>query len=536
MAMNDVLLSPSFLPIRPAPFNKHTSSPTSISDPRAVKDITQWLQGTEDLTKNVGSNQKPAYEGQVPLETVSDNILWEIFLEALSSLERVYFVIDLLHEVPALLLHHLANRLKSLAKFRPREVKLLLIGQLKDRLKGFLDAVAPFMIRIDLKNRTLGSLEERASATVEKTYKLFRSVICGKDLDSYSPNLGGQATGSLGHVSLLAKLSHGAIRPGSDTTRLNGMEIARMQLVRFLLERGLEASSNTRLPIHHLFAYVNWGVACLEVFFEYTHNPDFNFNKRDSYGMTVFHSACDMVVMDVTYILPVNAHLRPVEIWYRATGLFLKMLAYGADGHMCEDHILAFLSQSFAKSLATAKDSSASQWLCLQPEHRSGTITEKKETTDMYLSRVLTLWRRFISLGGSINARDRKGNPPLFSYLASSGPRLPSQFRQGNGKRICYHLEYFDIFFKAYGADLTLRNNTGQTALHIVAGRTGQEEVDRQEEYDVALFSFLLHRGLDPLVKDIDGKTSIDVAKKLGKNGIIRLVEGVCKEDVESVD
>ncbi|KAI1636036.1 ankyrin repeat-containing domain protein [Biscogniauxia mediterranea] len=226
---------------------------------------------------------------------------------------------------------------------------------------------------------------------------------------------------------------------------------------------------------------------------------------------------------------------------------------------MCEDHILTFLSRPLAKPLATAKDRSganpfqyalrnlrsrccelllrlgagalerdlngttamhhiASQWLCFQPEIP-----------------ILVLWRRFISLGGSINVRDTRENLPLFAYLASSGPRLRSGMRREDGHSRCCHLEYFDVFFDAYGAELTLQNNIGQTALHIVAERAGREEIERQPEYDAAMFSFLIDGGLDPLAKDIDGKTSVDVARKLGKDEIVRLVEGAY-EDVVSLD
>ncbi|KAI1489226.1 hypothetical protein F5X96DRAFT_684156 [Biscogniauxia mediterranea] len=164
-------------------------------------------------------------------------------------------------------------------------------------------------------------------------------------------------------------------------------------------------------------------------------------------------------------------------------------------------------------------------------------MTEAKNISDTYLPRILVLWRRFISLGGSIKVRDMRGNPPLFAYLASSGPRLRSGMHREDGHSRCCHLEYFDVFFDAYAADLTLQNNTGQTALRIVAERAGREEIERQPEYnDAAMFSFLMDRGLDTLAKDIDGRTSVvDVARKLGKDDIVRLVEGVY-EDVVSLD
>ncbi|KAI5922948.1 ankyrin repeat-containing domain protein [Camillea tinctor] len=527
---------------------------------------------------------------RLPLDNITDNVLWGILLESLSSLKRVYFFVDSVPDMPESLLSCITSRLGSLVTLSPQKVKIILFRQPKDQLEDFLESMTPFITQVDIKNRILGSIEPRARTIAEKTYKILRTLVYEDGKGMTSSNSGSRVTGPLGQFSLPTKLSVDLSQPNPSVFQFSRMELIRSQLIRFIIDKNI--GTPDALPkmslLHQLFGYVKCSVACLEVFFEYRNHPDIDFNRRDYTGMTVFHAACAMVVLDVAYIIPGNQHRTPFETWHRATGLFLRMLDYGADGRttdlrkrnalhilldnqsMCEDHILAFLNRPLARPLVMAKDRSgatplqyalqnlrprcceellrlgadilepdsdgatalhrlASQWLCFQPEYRSGTIVEPQSVSSTYLPRILVLWRRFLSRGGSINVRDMGGNPPLFAYLASSGPRLRSGMHQesGHNSNKCCHIEYFDVFFDAYDVDLTLRNNKGQTAMHIVAERAFQEDIEHQSEYDAALFSFLMDRGLDPLAEDICGKTSIDLARSLGKDEIVHLVEGV---------
>lgn len=121
-----------------------------------------------------------------------------------------------------------------------------------------------------------------------------------------------------------------------------------------------------------------------------------------------------------------------------------------------------------------------------------------------YFEECLSLWNQTISLGVDINSRDSNGVSPLFVYLDKCNT---ADF-----------LESYELLLST--ADLQIRNNDGETALHIISKRDGGDG-----EIHIKLFEYMVARGLDPLAEDNRGRTSLDVAAACGKEGILDLFQ-----------
>jgi ankyrin repeat protein len=120
-----------------------------------------------------------------------------------------------------------------------------------------------------------------------------------------------------------------------------------------------------------------------------------------------------------------------------------------------------------------------------------------------YYAQCLSLWRKFLALGGNINARDNDGSPPLFWYLSKCDQK---DFEKS-----------YEELLGGVDMDVQARNRDGETALHVIARRERGGEVDR------GLFEFMVGKGLDPLVEDGRGRSSLDVAAACGKKEILDL-------------
>jgi hypothetical protein len=140
-----------------------------------------------------------------------------------------------------------------------------------------------------------------------------------------------------------------------------------------------------------------------------------------------------------------------------------------------------------------------------------------------------------------VNAQDRLGCPPLFSYLRWADPEAdkgdtrpaeaplvreadfmsdgtsggedgvspPTQFEEGK------NLAWFDASLGA--VDLRATDNTGATALHVVASLPGRVGAGKT-------FGLLVEKGgLDPLTEDHLGRSSLDVAAETGKEEVLEL-------------
>lgn len=145
------------------------------------------------------------------------------------------------------------------------------------------------------------------------------------------------------------------------------------------------------------------------------------------------------------------------------------------------------------------------------------------------------LWNRCLDTGMDINALDGtlQGNPPLFHYLAHHANTVkhpqrwlpPDDFKSD----LKCHVANFDDFLAT--ADLQVKNKLGDGALHIVAwnetGLGGYEprwSVKRPQKHDAEVMRFLVtEKGLDPLLEDAKGRSSLDLAAHLQREAILDL-------------
>lgn len=148
--------------------------------------------------------------------------------------------------------------------------------------------------------------------------------------------------------------------------------------------------------------------------------------------------------------------------------------------------------------------------------------THTAETTPDHFLKSLQLWHRFIDAGLAVDSPDKAGDPPLFHYLRRSEPFVNPRARKAGETAITRPspvpgsrpkpIVHFEELFG--NADLKARNARGETALHIVANYPPRL-------HDVAMFKFLVDKGLDPLAEDNIGRSSLDVASETAKNGIL---------------
>lgn len=109
------------------------------------------------------------------------------------------------------------------------------------------------------------------------------------------------------------------------------------------------------------------------------------------------------------------------------------------------------------------------------------------------------LFKRFVELGLDVNARNKAGQRPVF-FLHSVGFAFTAQSEV---------LEMLDEM----GVDWLVTDDKGRTVLHGVA-----------EECEDA-FKGIMDRGVDPLLEDTDGRTSLDMATAYGNVGVMRLFD-----------
>jgi hypothetical protein len=156
-----------------------------------------------------------------------------------------------------------------------------------------------------------------------------------------------------------------------------------------------------------------------------------------------------------------------------------------------------------------------------------------------FLASCKKLWRQCLDVEGlNINAPDAtpQGNPPLLHYLSHHADCVhhPSRYTSSvdfKFETTC-HVDNFDDFFgDESGADLRIKNNIGDGALHIVAwnetgldGETLYFSQRRSESHDANVMRFLVtKKGLDPLVEDAKGRSSLDLAAQLRREKILEV-------------
>lgn len=146
-----------------------------------------------------------------------------------------------------------------------------------------------------------------------------------------------------------------------------------------------------------------------------------------------------------------------------------------------------------------------------------------------YKSRI----EQFQGLGVNINARNKKGDSPVFKYIAHGSLRglyWGISVREEDEKLDdIHHLR----FFKEAGADFFVLNNVGSSLLHVLAGRIlcpsgiarSEEAMAKPIENIVSWFKFLTEMGLDPMLEDAQQRTCLDLAAACGNEHILKLFQ-----------
>ena len=125
-----------------------------------------------------------------------------------------------------------------------------------------------------------------------------------------------------------------------------------------------------------------------------------------------------------------------------------------------------------------------------------------------------THFKKFLSLGISIEARNSSGETPLFVYMAHS----------------TQYLKRLSMFTNA-ASNLFTKNDKGQNLLHVIAGKEitrdrfwGRWEEEKRDP-EVEIFSHLMEEGLDAASEDDEQRTRLDLAVAAGNQQILGLFE-----------
>lgn len=145
--------------------------------------------------------------------------------------------------------------------------------------------------------------------------------------------------------------------------------------------------------------------------------------------------------------------------------------------------------------------------------------------------KVRDLFAKLLEGGLDINSRNKRGETPVFNLnkLLSHSGGMPSDRIRAS--------EALSILERA-GADLSVRDYSGRTLLHIAAKETQEPlkncrferlwyvDPDREPiEPSIARFEALLSRGLDPFAEDEGKRTALDVGAAYGKDSVLELFD-----------
>ena len=357
----------------------------------------------------------------------------------------------------------------------------------------------------------------------------------------------------------------------SSGTDLNYNTADSVPLIKLLIERGAHVNAplnNQETLIHYIFEHGEYESVCA---FLDCHDK-IDFNVRDQRGRNVLLAACNWTGIAPGYQTKSDLAKEQFPI-LRLLDHGTDVLAVSNDGrnalhHLLDnpdieqDTILEFLNREpeACRTLMKQRDrdgflpfDSAVRLLrpevCLKLVSMGANLLDTDPTGTTVLHHIvrqylrvrhpsrkafafqnyssehyescLKLWNTFLDLGGSINARDSTGSPPLFAYLSSP----PSDMLQPP-LDFCCHLENFSRLFDREDLDVNIRNNEGESALHIIAKR--EKSHYAVESHDARLFDFFVKglkgsNGLDPLARDIHGRTALDIAAAIGKTDILEL-------------
>ncbi|KAJ5719638.1 hypothetical protein N7493_007216 [Penicillium malachiteum] len=140
------------------------------------------------------------------------------------------------------------------------------------------------------------------------------------------------------------------------------------------------------------------------------------------------------------------------------------------------------------------------------------------------------LFQRFLQAGIDIDARNNKGETPLFELMGAGNTAIRLLEEAGPTDET----KSFDFLFKS-GADIFTKSNDGSTLLHVIAGakvavrdvfeiqRLQMEQRGVAQRMGVVRFKRLMDMGLDPMAEDGRQRTSVDVAAACENEIILKL-------------
>ena len=217
---------------------------------------------------------------------------------------------------------------------------------------------------------------------------------------------------------------------------------------------------------------------------------------KDSWGRTAIDYALRILRPDVCSILLGRGSIPDAAVF---------------EGAMSPLHFIA--AQCFEESL---RQCGPGGLFAYGNRHGASTMSD-------HFQAALHLWHHFIDAGIAVDTPDKNGDPPLFVYLRYIGPFSPHRVLNSTVTTPPKDADYepqpqqiarFEALFA--NANLKVRNMRGDTALHVVASPPNRQ-------HDVAIFKFLVDKGLDPLAEDHSGRSSLDVASEAGKDAILEL-------------
>ncbi|RSL46418.1 hypothetical protein CEP53_010331 [Fusarium sp. AF-6] len=215
----------------------------------------------------------------------------------------------------------------------------------------------------------------------------------------------------------------------------------------------------------------------------------------DDYGRNCLHHCFNRtngavmmkMLQELSDVVPALIN-QPDNYGYRPMHYRLAALVQGTFGPQTDEWLDYLIAQGMDVTATDGDGNSALHFLA------SGLLSCSNQHGNSRL-----LFKRFLDFGLDVNARNKAGQTPAFS-LQSPG------FFFGQENEV---LEMLDEM----GVDWQVRDDKGRTVLHEVA-----EECE-------GIFKGIMDRGVDPLLEDADGRTSLDLAAAYGNVGVMRLFD-----------